>query len=564
MKRFAWAIRAPNRTYCASRSQGRPSSRPVGRCGRAPLLSGLLATVLLGALSGCALWAIFASGKAVATAAAQKAAKKATVRIASKPFGESYILAEMLAQLVEDAQEATAERKFGLGGPNLVVEALRSGNIDVDVNYTGSLAHLFLPNQKNVSVEELQAALVAQGLTLSASLGFNNTYAIAVRTKTATELGLRNISDLRRHANLRGAFTPDFLNYDDGFYKLQEFYGVKLASVRPMQHSLAYQALKNQQIDVTDAYTTDGTLSQFDLTLLIDDENFFPKYYGVITARLELPARLPRTWAAMRRLEGQISDAQMVHLNAQVDTKQLSIEAAARAFLWEHHLLKSAEAMKAHGTFGPDAKRVSKWEVLDGLWLSTWEHLLLVLLSLLLSCLVGVPIGILAFYHRRIGHVLLAITGLLQTIPSLALLCFLIPIFGIGAVPTICALFIYGLLPIVESTTSGLLALDSKLLETAKILGLSRWQRLRLIELPLASLNIMAGIKTSAIINVATATIAALIGAGGYGRYITSGLAMNDLSLMLKGAIPTALMAVFFHALFVLLHRLLVPQGLRS
>ena len=124
--------------------------------------------------------------------------------------------------------------------------------------------------------------------------------------------------------------------------------------------------------------------------------------------------------------------------------------------------------------------------------------------------------------YRRTGQLLIALTSLLQTIPSLALLCFLIPILGIGARPTIFALFLYGLLPVSQSTTTGLLSLDSRLIETARILGLTKWQRLRLIELPLASRYILAGIKTTAVINVATATIAALIGAGGYGRYITS------------------------------------------
>lgn len=198
------------------------------------------------------------------------------------------------------------------------------------------------------------------------------------------------------------------------------------------------------------------------------------------------------------------------------------------------------------------------------MWIATYEHLVLVLVSLFVSCLAGLPLGILAYYHRRFGHLLIASTGILQTIPALALLCFLIPILGIGAVPTIFVLFLYGLLPIVQSTTAGLLSLDPQLVETAKILGLTRWQRLRLIELPLASISILSGIKTTAVLNVATATIAALIGAGGYGRYITSGLALNDNATILRGAIPTALMALAFHALFELVGQRLVPKNLRS
>lgn len=479
------------------------------------------------------------------------------IRVASKPFTESYILSEMVAQLIEATGEATVERKYGLGGPALVVDALKSGDIDADVNYTGSLAHLFVKENPNASIAELRSALAPFGITLGESLGFNNTYAIAVRSETAQTLSLSTISDLGAHGELRGAFTPDFLNYEDGFYKLEQVYGIKLGSVKPMQHSLAYQALKSREIDLTDAYTTDGLLPQFALTLLKDDREFFPKYYGVLTIRASIVKNFPRTWAALRGLEGKFSDERMTQLNAQVDNHRASIEETAHAFLVTNKLL--ADEKK------PGAQTAKyKLRIDEGLWVATLEHLRLVLLSLFLSTLFGIPLGVIAFHYRRFGQLLIAATGLLQTIPSLALLCFLIPLLGIGALPTVFALFIYGLLPIVQSTSSGLLSLDPKLVETAKILGLNRLQRLWLIELPLASINIMAGVKTTAVINVATATIAALIGAGGYGGYITSGLAMNDVSVILKGAIPTALMAVGFQGLFELLSRLVVPRGLRQ
>lgn len=503
-------------------------------------------------LLAAALIILFAAASA---AAGQGSRPK--IRVASKPFTESYILSEMVAQLIEEAGEASAERKYGLGGPTLVFDALKGGDIDVDINYTGSLAHLFVKENKNADIGQLRSALAPLGITLSESLGFNNTYAIAVRSESAKKLGLATLSDLRGHPELRGAFTPDFLNHDDGFYKLAEVYGLQFASLRPMQHSLAYPALTSREIDMTDAYTTDGTLRLFDLTLLKDDREFFPKYFGVITIRTEITTRFPRTWAALRRLEGRLSDEKMVSLNAQVDNKQSSIEATARGFLVEAGLLpKSAVPQRVVVSPGTGEG------FFTGLLASTYEHFALVMIALFLSCLVGIPLGVIAFYYRRVGHILIATTGLLQTIPSLALLCFLIPVLGIGTLPTVFALFIYGLLPVVQSTTAGLLALDPKLIETGKILGLNRMQRLRLIELPLASISIMAGIKTTAVINVATATIAALIGAGGYGRYITSGLALNDIPMILKGAIPTALMAVGFHGLFELLSRIIVPRGL--
>jgi osmoprotectant transport system permease protein len=496
-------------------------------------------------------WLFFITGTVLPSKAAPPPSSRKII-VAAKPFTESYILSEMLAQIIDAEGEATAVRKFGLGGPTLVVDGLKAGELDLDVSYTGALSHLFLPQTPNPSRAELLTALRSHGLLLSESLGFNNTYAIAVRTAMAQTLRLANISDLIPHHTLRGAFTPDFLNYDDGFYKLQQVYGVALQSIKPMQHSLAYQALQSREIDLTDAYTTDGALPQFELTLLKDDRGFFPTYFAVILIRAEIAERFPKTWQALRKLEGQLSETQMTAVNAQVDVHKREVSAVAHEFLVQRALIGNP-------------RPPTRGAVLDeGLWIATAEHLYLVLSALLLSCLLGIPLGIVAVQFRRTGQVLIAVTSLLQTIPSLALLCFLIPIMGIGAMPTIFALFLYGLLPVAQSTTAGLLSLDSRLIETAKILGLTRLQRLRLIELPMASLYILSGIKTTAVINVATATIAALIGAGGYGRFITSGLAMNDVRVILKGAIPTALMAILFHALFEQLSRWLVPKGLQT
>ena len=472
--------------------------------------------------------------------------------VASKPFTESYLLSEIVAQIVETTGETKAIRKFGLGGPQLVMDGLVNGELDLDVNYTGTLVLSMFPNKRQLSDADLAAALRERGLRASRSLGFNNTYALAVRTETARTLGLANVSDLKGHEDLNGAFTPDFLNEEDGFYRLQDVYGFHLKSTRPMQHALAYVALTNREIDLTDAYTTDGSLSQFDLTLLRDDREFFPKYYGVVVMRSEVAECFPKTWQTLERLEATISDQEMTRLNAQIDVKKRTAGEVAREFLLERHLISPASASNAT----PSSPH-------DSLWSSTVEHLALVCSSLLLSCLLGIPLGIVAVQYKKTGQFLIALTGLFQTIPSLALLCFLIPFLGIGALPTVFALFIYGLVPIAQSTTTGLLSLDPKLVETAKILGLSRMQRLRLIELPMASRSILSGIKTTAVINVGTATIAAMIGAGGYGRFITSGLAMNDVNTILRGAIPTALMAVSFHVLFEFSARWVIPKGLR-
>jgi osmoprotectant transport system permease protein len=158
----------------------------------------------------------------------------------------------------------------------------------------------------------------------------------------------------------------------------------------------------------------------------------------------------------------------------------------------------------------------------------------------------------------------LMVVGVLQTIPALALLCFMIPFFGIGKAPALVALTLYALLPIVRNTYTGLISIDRQLLEIAGVLGLRGWTRLVRIELPLASLQVLSGIKTAAVWTVGAATLAAFIGGGGYGDLIIRGLALDDTSLILSGAVPAALMALAIHGLFELLDRVLIPKGLRN
>jgi len=190
------------------------------------------------------------------------------------------------------------------------------------------------------------------------------------------------------------------------------------------------------------------------------------------------------------------------------------------------------------------------------------EHLVLVGIPLFAAILVAIPLGILAAKQPRLGQVVLAVVGVVQTLPTLALLVFMIPLFGIGAVPAIVALFVYGLLPIVRNVHAGLSGIPDSLRESAEALGLTSWARLRLIELPLASPLILAGIKSAAVINVGTATLGALIGAGGLGQPIFTGIRLDDMGLILQGAIPASLLALTVQGLFELVERFLVPRGL--
>jgi osmoprotectant transport system permease protein len=478
------------------------------------------------------------------TACAESRPDLPRIRVGSKSFTESYILAEIVAQIIDATGEARAERRLGLGGTGIVYAALEHGDIDVYPEYTGTIAQAILKESPATSIDTLRARLLPRGLTLSAPLGFDNTYALALRRDTAERLGVRTISDLARHPRLTAAFDPGFLEREDGWPGLRRHYGLRLADVRIMEHALTYAALASGRVDVIDVFSTDGQLGRFDLALLVDDRRFFPDYTAVLLGRRAMAERFPRTWAALeQRLAGRIDNAAMVRLNASADLERRTFADAAAGFL---------------GRAGP--VRTTDRD----LGKLTLEHLALVGVSLTVAVLVGLPIGIVAARRRRLAQVELMGVSVLQTIPGLALLAFMIPLFGIGKVPALVALCLYALLPIVRNTVAGLGSLDPRLLEMTTVLGVVGWRRLAWIELPMASVTILAGIKTSAVLTVGTATLAAFIGGGGYGTLIVTGLALNDVATILAGAVPSALMALAIHAAFEALDRLLVPRALRT
>jgi osmoprotectant transport system permease protein len=473
------------------------------------------------------------------------------VRVGSKSFTESYIVAEIVAQIVEHAGEAPAERKFGLGGTGIVYGALVNGDLDVYPEYTGTISRTILKDPTLTDVAEVRRRLLSLGLTISDPLGFDNTYALAVRRETASRLGLRTISDLRGHRTLRAVFDPGFLQRDDGWPGLRRHYGLELADVRSMEHALTYQALSTGGVDVIDVFSTDGQLSRFDLVVLADDRRFFPDYAAVLLARASLPERLPQTWAALqRRLVGKLDGVAMGRLNARVDLDGQTFAHAAASFLG---------ASPGEATAGRVGHHLAR-----DLARHTLEHVVLVAVSLAVAVAIGVPLGLLAARRRILGQLELMGVGVLQTIPALALLAFMIPLFGIGKIPALVALSLYALLPIVRNTYAGVSTIDRRLVDMTAVMRLHGWRRLAWIELPLASVTIMAGIKTAAVLTVGTATLAAFIGGGGYGTLIVTGLALNDVATILAGAIPAAVMALVIHGLFEGLERLVVPVPLRG
>ncbi len=472
------------------------------------------------------------------------------VVVGSKAFPESWILGEAAVLLVQAGGVANATHRSNLGGTEIVYQALRSGDVDVYPEYTGTIAEVILKSPQRPSLAEMRAALAKDGIGISDPLGFNDSYALAVTEAAARRYGLSRISDLGRHPDLRLGLTHEFIGRKDGYAGLAHQYALDMADVRGIQHELAYEAIASRQIDVMDIYTTDAQIERLGLRILEDDRGFFPRYDAVWLYRLDLAARAARALQAIQRLAGRIDEGRMIRANARVVLDRRSVQDAAARLLEEALGGRMAAPGRGAGVAGTILAR-------------TWEHLRLVSLSLLAAVLAGVPLGVLAARSRRLAALTLSLSGVLQTVPSLALLAFLIPLLGIGAVPALAALFLYSLLPIVRNTYTGLTTIPPHLAEAAEALGLSARTRLFRVSLPQASPAIMAGIKTSAVINVGTATLAALIGGGGLGDPILSGIQLRDHALILQGAVPAAVLAFLVQWGFDLLDRVIIPRGLR-
>jgi osmoprotectant transport system permease protein len=455
------------------------------------------------------------------------------LRIGSKRFTESYILGEVLARATG------GEHKPGLGSTGIVLAALKAGSIDVYPEYTGTIAAEILRLPGKTTLEELNLALATQGLAAGLRLGFNNSYALALREERAKALGISRLSDLARHPDLKLGLSQEFIGRADGWPGLKKAYALPHATPGGLDHGLAYEALEAGRIDVIDVYSTDAKIARYGLRVLEDDRGFFPRYDAVLLYRSDLPQRQPAAFEAMKKLEGRISEAQMIRMNA-------AAELEGRTFAQAAALLGGEESKGGRRTFlatlfGPDFARL------------TAEHLLLAGVSLAASILAGVPLGIAAAKLPRLAQPILATVGVIQTVPSLALFAFLIALVGtIGVIPALIALFLYALLPIVRNTHAGLTGVGRGMQQAAMAVGLTPRQRLSLIELPLAAPSVLAGIKTSAVIDVGTATIAAFIGAGGYGERIASGLALNDTVVLLAGAVPAAALALLVQGAFEL------------
>ena len=520
----------------------RPPSRRI-RCfssGTLTLLAGRL-------LTRAALISFFCLSLVTGHSSLLLAASPPEVKIGSKVFTEGVILGEMAAILARSAGARTVYRRE-LGGTQVLWNALLKGEIDLYPEYTGTISQEILHDAGARSEEAIRQALAQRGIRISRPLGFDNTYAIGMKQEAAGRLGIRTISDLRRHPELKLSFSNEFMNRTDGWPGLRGSYSLPQQDVRGLDHDLAYRAIESGAIDATDFYSTDAEIRYYGLRVLQDDLSYFPSYSAVLLYRADLAERAPDALAAMLRLEGRISAANMVEMNALAKFEKAPESRVA------------AEYLAANLALPTQAREESAAKMILR---RTKEHLFLVAVSLTAAVLVAVPLGILAAGSPAAGQVILGVVGIIQTIPSLALLVFMIPLLGIGGPPAILALFLYSLLPIVRNTYTGLHDIPPAIRESARALGLPPGACLRLVELPMASRSILAGIKTSAVINVGTATLGALIGAGGYGQPILTGIRLDDIGLILQGAVHAAVLALLAQGLFELVERVLVPKGLR-
>lgn len=469
------------------------------------------------------------------------------IRIGSKALTEGVILGDMLTLLATNAG-AEAEHRSALGGTQIVFQALQTGDVDAYADYTGTISQELLQGESVRDDEQMRQTLEKRGIGMSQRLGFNNTYAIGMKEDLAEKLQIRTIADLATHPKLRFGLSDEFMQRTDGWPGLKQAYRLP-QSPTGMEHNLAYRALDSNSIDVTDLNSTDAEIRYHKLRVLKDDKAYFPQYYCVILYRLDLREKSPTVFTAFQSLEGHFDDATMIELNAKAKLDHIPEQKVAADYLREKFGLTL------------EVERDSR---LDRLLSTTWDHLCLVLVSLSAAVLVAVPLGIAAAKLTQFGQVILGVIGIIQTIPSMAILVFMIPLLGIGYWPAIVALFLYSLLPIVRNTYSGLNGIAPALKESAEVLGLPPAAQLWRIELPLASPMILAGIKTAAVINVGTATIGALIGAGGYGQPILNGIRLNNTRLILQGAIPAAMLAILVQLLFEWIERRCVPKGLRA
>lgn len=486
--------------------------------------------------------------------------------VGSKNFEESRLLAEMFARLIEARTHLPVERRFGLAGTQICFEALRTGAIDIYPEYTGTGLVTILGEQPmggpTATMNRVRGEFLRRwDLWWLAPLGFENSWALAVPRELARSRGLASIADLARVSkDLTAVFGYEFVAREDGFAGLRKRYGLEFRDVKSMQQALQYQAIGERRADCIDAYTTDGRLMVHDLVVLEDKDHFFPPYQATALVRGETLRAHPEVGSALSLLASSLDDETMRGLNLRTQEKGEPVPRVAQEALERLGLIgqRPVDEVSTRGR----GFWAYLWASRRDLAARTGEHLELSALALILGILVAVPLGLLLERRRGIAESIIRLTGISQTIPSIALLAFMIPFLGVGWAPALVALWIYSIFPIVRSTYSGVRDAGPQAVEAARALGMTEGQILRLVRFPLAIPFILAGVRTAGVLTVGTATLAAFIGAGGLGVPIVSGLQLADSSMILSGALPAAALALVVDGILGLVERALRPRGL--
>jgi len=491
------------------------------------------------------------------------------VVVGSKPFGESYLLAELFAQILE-ARGLPVRRTFGLGGTEIIFPALRQGAIDVFPEYTGSGLLVILkapPVSDPAAVFDIVSREFARQYDVRwlAPLGFENTYAMSIRTEMAERLGLRTLSDFAAvSGEMRAGFTADFIGLPDGLPGLRAAYGLAPKTVSALAPAVKYQALVDGRVDIIDAYSTDGFLERYPLTVLVDDRRFFPPYDAAAVVRGALARERPAAVAALSELSGRLGVTRMRALNARVEVNGEPVALVARDALIDLGLVAGSTGAATPASARQETSLARYlWDRRMAIAAMSARHLWLAGVSLAGAILVGVSGGV-ALSRTRWAEPVTRGVGVLQTVPGIALLAFMLPVLGIGTAPAVAALFLYSLYPIVRNTVTGVRGADRGVIDAAEALGMTPWQVLAWVRVPLAIPVIMAGIRTAAVVNVGTATLAAFVGGGGLGDPIVAGLALADSRMVLSGAIPAAALAVLVDVSLAGVQRALTPAALRE
>ncbi len=264
------------------------------------------------------------------------AVKSQTIKVGAKHFNEGYILSEILSRLFE-IEGYQVERKFSLGGTLVCYEALVNNEIDIYPEYTGTISEAILKTNDKISFGELRKRLNEINLEISDEYGFNNTYAFAVKSDLAKSLNLKSISDLRTHPDLKFGLSYEFLNREDGWKNLSKVYDLPQKPVG-LEHGLAYKAMEDKQIDLTDVYSTDGEIPKYAFTILEDDKNFFPKYFAVSFYKSGMDLK---TKEIAGRISGKITETEMQDMNEEVLYENKSFSRVADNFLKKKNLISN-------------------------------------------------------------------------------------------------------------------------------------------------------------------------------------------------------------------------------